>query len=93
MFVTVRFDSERTIVPLGASDNKKTAQDIMAEDFKQWFEEKYNHEMKERNLTFDEMFKEVNESDECDFLEDSAYLNECNHVDFDWSIIDTDNID
>lgn len=88
MFTVVRYDSERAIVKLGESETLTGARDIMKEDFKKWFEEKYGYEMKQQGLTFEEMFEENEESDEYDVDIMTAYLNECNHVDFDWNIIE-----
>lgn len=62
----------------------------MKEDFKKWFEEKYGYEMQQNGMDFDAMYEDVGKSDECEIDETTAYLSECNHVDFDWNIIEID---
>lgn len=88
LFVVVRYDTERDIVRLGTAVTLEAAQDIMGTDFKKWFEEKYGYEMKQRNISYEDMLEELNGSDELELADTTAYLNECNHVDFDWSIFE-----
>ena len=90
LFIVVRYDTERAIVNLGTAVTLDAAQEIMITDFKIWFEEKYGYEMKQRGLNYDEMMEELDGSDELSLDETTAHLNECNHVDFDWTIMSID---
>lgn len=86
-FVVIRYDSERECSKLGQTHTKDEAKDIMFTDFKSKFEEKYGYEMTQRNIDFDEMLEEASGVNECELTDDTAYLNDLNHYDYDWVII------
>ncbi len=89
-FIIVRFDSDREISKIGVADTPEKAHDIMESDFKKWFQEKHG-------LMSDEDYKktliEDKKDNEADILETSAWLNNCNHFNFDWAIFDTESED
>lgn len=84
-YVVLRTDSERNIVVINKTNNLLEAQTALKEDFKYWFYEKYE---KKENISFEEDY-ENHEADEYDLNETIAWLNNCNHTDFDWKIVNT----
>lgn len=82
--------AERNMTVVGKADTQKEAQDILRNDFEEWFWQKYEAA---RDASFEEIYAKY-AGDECELSETSAWLNDCKHTDFDWEMIDAvhDNI-
>lgn len=87
LYIVVRYDSEREIVKLGVSDSKTEAQEIMRNDFKEWLFQKAEAD---ENQSFENQVAAFTEQGECEIGNDYAWLNDCNHTNFDWRILETD---
>lgn len=85
LYIVVRYDSERTIVKLGVSESKTEAQEIMRDDFKEWLFQKAGSD---ENQSFENQVAAFTKLGECELESDYAWLNSCNHTDFDWSILE-----
>ncbi|MGN0485549.1 MAG: hypothetical protein ACI4HI_18575 [Lachnospiraceae bacterium] len=89
-YVVVRTDSEREIVVVGKAATKDEARTVLRNDFEVWFWQKVN--CSQVDTTFEEAYEEYAHED-WELSEESAWLNDCNHVDFGWEIIDTETED
>lgn len=88
-YVVTRTDSERETVVVGKSASKKEAENILRNDFEEWFWQKVTAS---KDASFEEVYA-LYEDDECKLSEDSAWLNGCHHTDFDWVILDAETED
>ena len=88
-YVVIRTDSERETVVVGKSASKKEAENILRNDFEEWFWQKVTAS---KDASFEEVYA-LYEDDECKLSEDSAWLNGCHHTDFDWVILDAETED
>lgn len=88
-YVVIRTTSEREVVVVGKTAFKDEAKTIMQNDFEEWFWQKVSG-MRENNVSFEEAYATVYECDECDLCEDSAWLDSCCGVDYNWTIIDSE---
>lgn len=84
-YVVIR-TADRDTVVIGKTATEKEAKEVMRNDFITWFCETYSEATKD---TFEEVYEKYEDCDEYELLDDSAWLNDCNHSNFDWSIIDT----
>jgi hypothetical protein len=90
MFVVVRYDSNRDIVKVGEGKTIEDAQEIMTNDFKEMFYEKYGNEMGELGTSFEVRYEIEEDNDQCALDSTSAWLNnsESSHrLNYDWAII------
>lgn len=85
-YVVIRTNSERETVVVGKSSSKKEAEFILRNDFEEWFWQKVDAS---EDAPFEEVYA-LYEYDTCGLSADSAWLNGCHHIDFDWVIIDTE---
>lgn len=74
--------SDRDTVKLGQADCLEDAQAIMKSDFIKWFYEKYGQS---DEISFEEAYEPL-AGKEHEITEYEAWLNECNHSNFDWNI-------
>lgn len=88
-YVVIR-TADRDTVVIGKAATQKEANEIMRNDFVRWFCESYGEANED---TFEEVYEKYADCDEYELLENNAWINDCNHSDFDWSIIDTESED
>lgn len=80
--LVVRSDSERGIIEIGKSLLKDEAKIILQNDFKKILYKKVG----KTDATFEEIY-ELGENIEWNLSEEKAWLDDCQNVDYDWSII------
>ena len=90
IYVVIRADSERNIEKIAASWNKDIAKQALTEDFKEYLLRKYQIENStNEDISYDAMLEYFDEYD-CDLSDMTAFVNEVDHIDYDWKIIECD---
>lgn len=90
IYVVIRSDSERNIEKIAASWNKDIAKQALTEDFKEYLLRKYQIENStNEDISYDAMLEYFDEY-ECGLSDMTAFVNEVDHIDYDWKIIECD---
>ena len=90
LYVVIRSDSERNIEKIAASWNKDIAKQALTEYFKEYLLRKYQIENStNEDISYDAMLEYFDEYD-CGLSDMTAFVNEVDHIDYDWKIIECD---
>lgn len=92
-YVVIRTDTDREIVTVGKASSHEEARTMLRNDFEFWLKQKWDYPSNAYDIYNEEMeeYGCYDDDDECSIADDrdTAWLNNCRHTNFDWTIIDT----